>query len=136
MLRILIAEDNDEDFVAFQRVLSRSNSATLIRCCDGEEVINYLRKALDGADSRPSIILLDINMPGTDGRETLVRLKSDSAFRSIPIVVFSTSTRPKDIVDCYEQGANGYMSKPVNYMELERNLCNLLDYWEHTMLLP
>ena len=116
MLRILIAEDNDEDFVAFQRVLGRSNGATLIRCRDGEEVINYLSKALDGADSRPSIILLDINMPGTDGRETLVRLKSDSAFRSIPIVVFSTSTLPKDIVGFDEQVAGVYMGKGVNYM--------------------
>ena len=136
MRRILIAEDNDEDFVAFQRVLSRSNSATVIRCRDGEEVITYLTKAADGADSRPSIILLDLNMPGTDGRETLVRLKSDSTFRSIPTVVFSSSTNPKDVAYCYEQGANGYMNKPVNYVELERKLRSFLDYWEHTMVLP
>ena len=135
MRRILIAEDNDEDFVAFQRVLSRSNSATVIRCRDGEEVINYLTKAGDGVDPRPSIILLDLNMPGTDGRETLVRLKSNSAFRSIPTVVFSSSTNPNDVIYCYEQGANGYMNKPVNYVELERTLRSFLDYWEHTMVL-
>lgn len=136
MRRILIAEDSDEDFVAFQRVLNRSNSSTLIRCRDGEELINYLTNSPDGADSRPSIILLDLNMPGTDGRETLVRLKSDSVFRSIPVIVFTTSTSPKDVVWCYEQGANSYMNKPVNYTEFERKLRSVIDYWAHTMLLP
>lgn len=136
MRSILIAEDSDEDFAAMQRVFRHANEMTLIRCRDGEEVMNYLTNPPAGADPVPSLILLDLNLPGTDGRETLVRLKSDAQFRSIPTVIFSTSSRPWDITYCYDQGANGYMNKPVNYVELERHLSIFLDYWKNTMLFP
>ncbi len=136
MKSILIVEDNDEDFDTFQRVFTQMNGTTLIRCRDGKELMCYLAEPPDDVDARPSMILLDLNMPGTDGRETLVRLKSDPEWRSIPAVIFSTSTSPKDIVYCYDHGVNGYMNKPVNNTELERNLRSFVDYWEHTMLLP
>lgn len=136
MRSILIAEDNDEYFTAVQGVFRRIGGVTLIRCRVGEDVMKYLTKPPDGTESTPSMILLDLNMPGTDGHETLVHLKNDPRFRSIPTVVFSSSLSPWDITYCYDQGANGYMNKPGNYEELERNLRTFLDYWKHTMLLP
>ncbi len=133
---ILIAEDNDEDLIAFQRVMRRSNGPPLVRCRDGEDVLNYLTNPPDGTTHLPSLILLDLNMPGTDGRETLARLKSDPDFRSIPTVVFSTSSSPKDVDYCYDQGANGYMSKPVKYTDLEDILLGFVEYWDKIMILP
>jgi CheY-like chemotaxis protein len=136
MQSILIAEDNEEDFEAIRRIVSRTLSILLIRCRDGEEVLNYLTKPPDGSAGRPSLILLDLNMPGTDGRETLTRLKRDPELRAIPTVVFSTSTSPKDVSYCYDHGANGYMSKPVNYRDFEHSLRGLVEYWDNVMVLP
>lgn len=118
----------------YNECFATQTESALIRCLDGEDVMNYLTKPPDGTDSMPSMILIDLNMPGTDGRETLVRMKSDPQFRSISAVVFSTSSSPWDITYCYDQRANGYTNKPVNYDEFVRNLTTFLDYWEHTML--
>jgi CheY-like chemotaxis protein len=136
MQSILIAEDSEEDFETIRRIVSRTINVRLIRCRDGEEVLSYLTRPPDGSPGRPSLILLDLNMPGTDGRETLTRLKSDPEWRAIPTVVLSTSTSPKDVSYCYDHGANGYMSKPVNYNDLEHSLRGLVEYWNNIMVLP
>lgn len=133
---ILIAEDNEEDFEIIRRIFNRSIGVPLIRCRDGEDVLNYLTNPPEKSAGRPSLILLDLNMPGIDVREALTRLKSDPELRSIPTVILSTSTSPKDVGYCYDQGANGYMSKPVNYQDLEHNLRGLVEYWDHVMVLP
>jgi len=133
---LVIAEDNDEDFAAFQRIIERLVSVRIIRCRDGEDVLSYLTHPPDGSNGRPSVILLDLNMPGTDGREALARIKSDPELRSIPVVVFSTSSNEKDIAYCYGQGANGYMNKPVNYTQFEQHVRGFIEYWQKVMLLP
>lgn len=133
---VLIAEDNDEDYAAFQRIFNRAIGVPLIRCRDGEDVLNYLTKPPDGAAGWPSLILLDLNMPGVDGREALTRVKTDPQLRSIPTVIFSTSSSPQDVSYCYDHGANGYMTKPVNFMEFEHKLRGAIDYWKNVMLLP
>lgn len=135
MRSILIAEDSDEDFTAFQRIFNRATAVPLIRCRDGEDMLNYLAKPPDGSSGWPSLILLDLNMPGVDGREALTRLKTDPELRSIPTVIFSTSSNPRDVTYCYDQGANGYLHKPVKYTDLERTLRCLIEYWGNAMLL-
>ncbi|WP_238590348.1 response regulator [Nitrospira moscoviensis] len=141
MERILVVEDNDEDFTALARVLNRATAAALIRCRDGEEVLACLDRLTHDvssapAQNRPSVILLDLNLPGTDGREVLAHIKRDPLLRSIPVVVFSTSSSPKDVTYCYEQGANGYMVKSVNFSQFEAALRTFTEYWEKAMLLP
>jgi CheY-like chemotaxis protein len=133
---ILIAEDSEEDFSILQRIFSRIGGVPLIRCRDGEDVLNYLTKPPDGSIGWPSLILLDLNMPGVDGREALVRLKTNPELRAIPVVVFSTSSSPKDVKYCYDQGANGYMYKPVSFTVLENNVRSLIEYWDNVMIQP
>jgi CheY-like chemotaxis protein len=133
---ILMAEDNEEDFETVKRIFDRTIRVPLIRCRDGEDVLNYVTKPPDRSEGRPSLILLDLNMPGTDGREALTRLKRDPELRSIPTIIFSTSSSPKDVSYCYDQGANGYMTKPVNYTHLEHSLRCLVEYWDKVMVLP
>jgi len=136
MHSIVVAEDNEEDFETFERIFNLTIGVPLIRCRDGEDLLTYLTKSRNGLVGWPSLILLDLNMPGTDGREALTRLKSDPALRSIPTIIFSTSSSPRDVNYCYNHGANGYMTKPVNYMDLERMLHSLVTYWDTVMLLP
>lgn len=131
---LLIAEDSDEDFVTLQRLMQRMQvSNPIYRCTDGDSVLDFLHRVGDYQDPnaapRPSVILLDLNLPGTDGRDVLEQLKQDQCLREIPIVVFTTSSNPKDIEFCYQKGANGYLVKPVNAHALQKTVQAFVEYW-------
>lgn len=138
---LLVAEDSDEDFVTLRRLMQRMDVQNPIyRCTNGDEVLDFLYQEGDYENSasapRPSIILLDLNLPGTDGREVLEQIKQDDSFKGIPIVVFTTSSNPKDIEFCYQKGANGYLIKPMSASELKRTLQAFVDYWLEANTLP
>ena len=138
---LLMIEDSDEDFEAFGRLIRKSAVANPIyRCTDGDEALDFLYHSGDYVDSRkaprPSIILLDLNLPGTDGREVLEQIKQDEALKTIPVVVFTTSSNPKDIESCYQKGVNGYIIKPIDVAKLRRTLQILIDYWFEAVVLP
>ena len=138
---LLIAEDSDEDFEALKRLMKRmAVQNPIYRCTDGDEVLDFIYQEGEyensGSAPRPSIILLDLNLPGIDGRDILDRLKHDSNFKEIPIVVFTTSSNPRDIDLCYEKGANGYLIKPMDSDELKRTIKAFVDYWLEANIPP
>ncbi len=138
---LLVIEDSDEDFEAFGRIMRKSSVANPIyRCIDGDDALDFLYHTGEYIDlakaPRPSIILLDLNLPGTDGREVLEQLKQDEQFKTIPVVVFTTSSNPKDIEVCYQYGVNGYILKPIDVQKLTRTLQVFIDYWFEAVLLP
>lgn len=138
---ILIVEDSNEDFEALQRFLQRSPTAIPIRrCVNGDQALEFLHRTGtygDRQDSpRPGLIVLDLNLPGTDGREVLRRIKQDGKLKTIPVVVFTTSNNPKDIEECYEYGVNSYIVKPINFAQLKRDVQMLVDYWFEVTTLP
>lgn len=138
---LLVIEDSDEDFEAFGRMLRKSSVANPIyRCIDGDDALDFLYHTGEYIDlakaPRPSIILLDLNLPGTDGREVLEQLKQDNALKTIPVVVFTTSSNPKDIEVCYQYGVNGYIVKPIDVNKLRRTLQIFIDYWFEAVILP
>jgi CheY-like chemotaxis protein len=134
---LLIAEDSDEDFEVLQLLMQQMEVQNPIyRCTNGDKVLDLLyREECDGdseveiAAASPSVILLDLNLPGTDGRDVLELLKQDQKFKKIPVVVFTTSSNPKDIEFCYQNGANGYLIKPVDLDELEKTVQAFVTYW-------
>jgi len=138
---LLVVEDSDEDFEALERVL-RKNCETqipLVRCCDGDEVLDFLSKE-DSTNGKsvdlPSLILLDLNLPGTDGRDVLCEVKQNNRLKVIPVVIYTTSSSPKDIEACYQSGANSYLIKPMDIQQLKSSLCLLLNYWFDVIRLP
>ena len=138
---ILLIEDSDEDYVAFSRSMDRTGlKHTLHRCRDGDEALEFLflrgRHANRETAPRPSLILLDLNLPGTDGREVLARVKQDEQLRAIPIVVLTSSDNPRDVSGCYEQGANGYQVKSVDYERFSRDVQRTVEYWFGTAVIP
>jgi CheY-like chemotaxis protein len=138
---ILVVEDSPEDFEATTRVLRKSGLANPIyRCCDGDEALDFLfqRGAYGGPHrpSRPSVILLDLNLPGTDGREVLAEIKNDAHLKLIPVVVLTTSSDERDIAMCYQAGANSYMKKPVDLGGFVSAIQRLKDYWFEIVILP
>lgn len=138
---LLVIEDSNEDFEAFQRYVRRSPlTISIHRCVDGDEALAFLYRTGRHTDSqsapRPGLILLDLNLPGTDGREVLRKIKQDETLKLIPVVIFTTSNNPKDIEACYRQGANSYIVKPMDFSRLKNSIQNLIDYWFDTTVLP
>lgn len=139
---LLIVEDSDEDFESLQRVLSKSCkvSIPITRCYDGDDALDFLRRTGDYADRSqeplPNLVLLDLNLPGTDGREVLNAIKQDEQLKIIPIVVLTTSSNPKDIETCYRYGANSYLLKQMRIDQLKHSVCLCMDYWMKAAVLP
>jgi CheY-like chemotaxis protein len=138
---LLVVEDSNEDFRMLQRLMRRmAVQNPIYRCTNGDEVLDLLYKDSSNENSRlalrPSVILLDLNLPGIDGRDILERLKQDISLREIPIVVFTTSSNPRDIEFCYQKGANGYLVKPMDAQELQKTIQAFVDYWLATNTPP
>ena len=131
---LLIIEDSDEDFEILQ-ILMEDMKVThpIYRCKTGDLALDFISKCKTASKDRsailPSIILLDLNLPGVDGREVLEKVKQDEQLRTIPVVVFTTSSDQTDIKYCYQKGANGYLIKPVSTELLERKVQAFVHYW-------
>ncbi len=140
LLPVLVVEDSAEDFLALGRAFRKHALPNpVLRCADGDEALEYLRgygKHPDWPQNLPALVLLDLNMPGTDGRDVLGALKLDPRLHNIPVVIFSTSSSHRDIEDCYRLGANSYLTKPVSYTELEEKIRITMKYWLETSELP
>ncbi len=138
---ILIVEDSDEDFEATQWALRKSSyELSIFRCRDGEQAIDYLEHRGEFAEMEggnlPALILLDLNLPRTDGRQVLEHIKASERLKQVPVVVVTTSANPVDVENCYRFGANSYLQKPVNMTKLREMLQSLIDYWFRLVLLP
>lgn len=136
-LPILIVEDSLPDYQAVLRVIrKRGMENPVFHCKTGQEALDFLLH--EGAYEevkmapRPSLILLDLNLPETDGREVLRRVKGSAVLRSIPVVVFTTSSSDRDIAESYDSGANTYITKPVGLDDLYKVIDTLKDYWFET----
>jgi CheY-like chemotaxis protein len=138
---ILLVDDSPEDRHATTRAFRRTGmEAPIVYCADGDDALDYLYGRGDyarpGTSVRPSLILLDLNLPGTDGREVLEQLKNDSELCNIPIVILTTSSDPRDVNASYQAGANSYIQKPMDSDGLYDTVRNLKHYWLDTVILP
>ncbi|HEY7609618.1 MAG TPA: response regulator [Alphaproteobacteria bacterium] len=138
---ILLVEDTPEDAEATLRAFKKAGLANPVyHCQDGDEALDFLRRQRKYKDPekapRPGMILLDLNMPGTDGREVLSEIKADERLRQIPVIVLTTSADERDIQCCYRDGANSYIQKPVDIKGFLEAIQRLVDYWYHIVLLP
>jgi CheY-like chemotaxis protein len=134
---ILIVEDSMPDYQAVLRVIRKKGMENPVyHCKTGQEALDYLYHLgnfTNKSDApRPGIVLLDLNLPETDGREVLKKIKSDDGLKSIPIVIFTTSDSDKDIAESYNSGANTYITKPVDLEELYNVIDTFKNYWFET----
>ncbi len=138
---ILLVEDSDVDYETVIRAFKKGKLGNpVIRCEDGDDALDYLyrrNRFADPAESpRPSLVLLDLNLPGTDGREVLEEMKTDPALRDIPVIVMTTSSDERDVERCYKYGANSYVAKPVSFERYIEAIKRLHTYWFKTVMLP
>jgi two-component system response regulator len=135
---ILLVEDSPEDFETTQRAFRKSGlNNPILRCADGDEALDFLfRRGAHVNAPRPGVILLDLNLPGTDGREVLTEIKSDPDLKQIPVIVLTTSSDERDVKACYGAGANSYVQKPVDVNGFMRAIERLNGYWFEVVILP
>jgi two-component system, response regulator len=138
---ILLVEDSPEDYEATMRAFRKSGLANpIFRCVDGDDALDYLhqRGRYAGAERapRPCVILLDLNLPGTDGRDVLAEVKAHDNLKTIPVIVLTTSSDERDVQRCYELGANSYIKKPVNLEGFLIAVQLLKEYWFEIVVLP
>ncbi len=138
---ILIADDDEDDRMFTKEAFDENFEKNEIRFVnDGVELLDYLRRknkyANPALSPRPSIILLDLNMPKMDGREALREIKSDPKLRTIPVVILTTSKAEHDIVKTYDLGVNCFITKPVSFTAFLEVTRTLGHYWFDIVKLP
>lgn len=124
---ILLAEDDSIDAMTVKRALKDLNVTNqLVHTTNGEEALEYLR---NGSNSKPCIILLDLNMPKMNGIEFLRVAKADDYLKGIPAVVLTTSTGDQDKIESFKLSVAGYIVKPVDYKKFVEAIKTLNLYW-------
>jgi CheY-like chemotaxis protein len=124
---ILLVEDDSVDVMTVKRAFKELNVANeLVSAGDGEQALDYLRHH---AETKPCIILLDLNMPRMGGIEFLKIAKANESLKSIPIIVLTTSNTEQDVTRSFELGAAGYMVKAVDYSRFLDSIKTINSYW-------
>ena len=136
--RILLVEDNSGDEFLFVDAFERSgtsHSLEIVR--DGEEALDRLGAlgAFIDCDA-PDLVLLDLNLPKIDGREVLRRVKADTRLKSIPVLILSTSSSESDVITCYADHANAYLTKPYDPGRYEEVIAAIDAFWCSAATLP
>lgn len=126
VVRILLVEDNPADADLTSELLEEAPVPPEVHVArDGDEALSRLR----GGRVRPNLILLDLNLPGMDGREVLEALKADPDLRRIPVVVLTTSAAPADLAHAYEHHASACLRKPVRLGEYLKLIERFGSFW-------
>ncbi|WP_407540014.1 response regulator [Deinococcus radiomollis] len=126
---VLLVDDNPNDLELALEVLGQGHTdAQVVTAQGGPEAMAYLETHRDQCE-RPSLVLLDLNMPQLDGLGVLDAIRADAALHDIPVVMLTTSREQSDIQACYKRGANGYLVKPPDLAVFAETLKATLAFW-------
>jgi two-component system, response regulator len=131
-IEILLVEDNDYDAELTLRALKQNHLSNHIRrLTDGQEVLDFLFPPGSSSEewTKPKLILLDLKLPMISGLEVLKIIKHDPRTRIIPVVVLTSSTEERDIIESYQLGVNSYIVKPVEFDSFMESVHKLGLYW-------
>jgi len=138
MINILLVEDNPGDVRLTEEVLKEGKiKNTLNVVMDGEEALDYLfKRGKHTSAETPDIVLLDLNLPKIDGREVLEEIKKHPELKRIPVIVLTTSDAQADILKMYDNHANCYITKPVDFPQFINVVKSIEDFWLTIVQLP
>lgn len=137
-IHILLVEDNEGDIVLTKEALSDAKIKNKVSVAkDGEAAIDFVNERLDKDESLlPDLILLDINLPKVDGKEVLHYLKNNPFLKKIPVVMLTTSSSELDVVESYNNYANCFITKPVDFNKFFEVVRMIEDFWITIVKLP
>jgi len=138
---ILLVEDNPQDEMLTLRALRKANVANQIDVArDGQQALDYLFQQGEFAgrdgEALPSVVVLDINLPRLSGLEVLARLRADPRTALLPVVILTSSDEDRDRLKSYENRANSFVRKPVDFCEFAETVACLGVYWLATNAPP
>jgi two-component system response regulator len=133
-VEILLVEDNPNDVELALRALKKHNLTNKVHVVkNGAEALEFIfgTGAYAGRDvnNKPKVILLDLKLPKVDGLEVLRRVKADERTKVIPVVVLTSSTEERDIIESYQLGVNSYIVKPIDFDKFIDAVSELGLYW-------
>jgi len=136
--KILLVEDNEGDILLTREALEHSDKVRQIDVVkNGSEAIQFLQNALEkDRKAIPDIIFLDINLPKMNGQEVLLFIKRNEHLRQIPVIMLTTSSSHKDILSSYQNGANSYITKPVDVNTYMDTISKVEEYWYEISKIP
>lgn len=137
-LSILVIESNPDHARLIATALTQNAPQRQIMLVeDGTQALDFLhRRGAYQEVSRPDLILLDLNLPGRDGKEVLTEIKTDSQFKRIPIVILTTSDREEDILKSYALQGNCYVIKSYDLDQLFQIVKRIEEFWLGIVTLP
>lgn len=137
-IKILLVEDNPGDIRLTREALKDSKIHNTLEVVeDGLDALDYLHKRGKYKDvTRPDLVLLDLDLPNTSGREVLEKIKADHDLKSIPFVVLTISKSDEDILNSYNMQANAYINKPLDLDQFIKVIHSIEDFWVTIVKLP
>jgi len=135
-INILLVEDNEGDILLTTEAFEHSkivNQITAIR--DGKAAIDFF-EALTKKDAAPHLVLLDINLPKVSGHEVLRYIKNSEKYKIIPVIVLTTSSSERDILQCYKNHVNCYIAKPLEVEDFMKAIAKIEDFWINIVSIP
>jgi len=129
---ILLLEDDLVDAMIVKKAFKELGIENrLIHLTDGRQAIDFLK---DGSNEKPSLILLDLNMPMINGLEFLRIIKADEILKKVPVIVLTTSAQQQDVIESFRLGVAGYMLKSFNYADFVETVKTINFYWSSSEL--
>ena len=137
-IEILLVEDSPTDILMTQEAFEQSGLLNHLHVVeDGAEALAFLgRKGRYATAPRPDLILLDLNLPKKNGQEVLAELKADDVLKRIPVIILTTSQAEEDVLKSYGFHANGYISKPVEFIRFVETVRAIQHFWFNIVILP
>ena len=133
-MSILLVEDNPQDEKLILRSLKKMNLANKIDVArDGQQALDYLFQENEFASLKgeplPTVVLLDINLPRVNGLDVLAKLRDNPRTKLLPVVILTSSDDERDRLRSYENGANSFVNKPLEFSEFAETVARLVVYW-------
>jgi two-component system, response regulator len=137
---VLVVEDNADDERLTVRALKMGQPVRIVVARDGREALEYLFEGRILGDLEqheyPDLVLLDLKLPKVNGIEILKRIRESGPTQQIPVVVLTSSDEERDISQCYANGSNSYICKPIDFTEFTETVKSVADYWLRTNRMP
>ncbi len=137
---ILLVEDNPLDIIMTKKALKEGSFNFRLHVVeDGEKALDFLRRNCDSGEPYthcPDLILLDLRIPKTSGKEVLASIRSHPSTSLVPVVVVSTSSDQKDVIECYSGLANAYVTKPVEAGGFAKAMKLIVEFWTEIATTP
>lgn len=136
--RVLLVEDDLDDVFLVEQSLKKNDFAVdMHHVPNGKACLDYLYEMSEtNPEEMPDVVLLDLNMPVLDGRETMAKIAVDKRLKHLPVLVLTTSTDEEEVLKMYQLRCSSYIQKSLDFTEFHKKIQEITHYWFNSVVLP